>query len=240
MNSTIPNTKNLAPGVTLLFSDVQKLKHAAAKERERARREALSGGGKFVRSRGMSLIASNREGRTGNGESLPWDGTLRSLRSFAEQSLWEGATLISVDGGYDASDHFDFADYSPEVSTWSVEAVTLVPASGVLYLRLGDEGDYETFRDDYRLLAERLSQSGIKADDIEWLPNGDPSTSSQSPAGFTTEKYRGYNYVSLFWGDSQGNLLRRFEAPDQVAVTLQLGLIQAANSAEVGASKNDH
>lgn len=72
-----------------------------------------------------------------------------------------------------------------------------------LWLRLGDVSEYEQFGDDFAALALALYDANIKPDDIRPC-NG----------GFTTPYYDAHNWVSLFWGDGDANLIRDL-TPDE-------------------------
>ena len=66
-----------------------------------------------------------------------------------------------------------------------------------LWIRLGDGGEYESFGDDFDALADAITESGI-TEIRNWIVGG-----------FQTDAFDGYNYVSLYWGDDDANLLRQ-------------------------------
>lgn len=82
-----------------------------------------------------------------------------------------------------------------------------------LWLRIGDGGEYEKFGDDFDALADALYEGSVPADGFAWRADG---------TGFETPNYPGQNYVSLFWGDEQGNLVEPLSIDERRDVEARL------------------
>ncbi len=67
---------------------------------------------------------------------------------------------------------------------------------GILWLRLGDGSDYEQLGSDLGAVASILNDAYL----------GGNIAARQG--GLTSANYRGANYISLYWGDEDGNLNR--------------------------------
>jgi len=65
-----------------------------------------------------------------------------------------------------------------------------------LWMRLGDSSDYESFGTDLDAVVDQLREAGVH--DV-----------AQTRAGITAPGFEGDNYISLYWGDSNAQLLRR-------------------------------
>jgi hypothetical protein len=92
-----------------------------------------------------------------------------------------------------------------------------------LWLRLGDGGGYEDFGQDLGAVADALAEVGVVASEIEWLA-GPPDPVAYAAehglvflplAGLRTPAFCGNDYVSLFWGDGDGNLVRPLDPAEQ-------------------------
>ena len=70
-------------------------------------------------------------------------------------------------------------------------------SSTTLCIRIGDEDDYNMVGCSLKAAAKVLYDAGIK------------SPIQQCPGGLTTKGYRGNNYISLYWGDRNQNLVRQ-------------------------------
>ena len=86
-----------------------------------------------------------------------------------------------------------------------------------LWLRVGDAGDYENFGDDLAALLDYLNE--LRAGEVTgWVLGG-------IGVGLETVNYWGYDFVSLFWGDSNANLIRALD--DQERAAVEAGLEEA-------------
>ncbi len=65
-----------------------------------------------------------------------------------------------------------------------------------LWTRLGDAGEYEEWGSDLAAVAEVLLEVGIE-----------PHEMRQVRGGFVCPGFEQANYVSLYWGDEEANLL---------------------------------
>jgi hypothetical protein len=79
---------------------------------------------KFVRSRGARVITINQQlGRVDPCEE-PWEygGTKRELVELVNDVLanYPQCDEVVLEGGFDLSETFDFADYEPRVTDWEV------------------------------------------------------------------------------------------------------------------------
>ena len=68
-----------------------------------------------------------------------------------------------------------------------------------LWLRIGDEDSYEKF-DNLAAVAETLRQAFGGGDSLENV--------RMVAGGFTAEGYKGDNYISLYWGDKNADMIR--------------------------------
>ncbi len=66
-----------------------------------------------------------------------------------------------------------------------------------LWMRLGDAGDYESFGDDLDAAIGALQEAGSGP------------VLGRASSGIITERYRGNNYISLYWGDETGEDMLR-------------------------------
>jgi hypothetical protein len=89
--------------------------------------------------------------------------------------------------------------------------------SGQLWLRVGDAGDYENFGDDFAALLDYLNDLNVGTA-TDWIDAG-------PGVGFVTPNYHGYDFISLFWGDAQANLVRPLNHTERAAV--EAGLEEA-------------
>lgn len=79
-------------------------------------------------------------------------------------------------------------------------------SSKLLWLRVGDGGDYHSF-DDIDAAVEFLNSIGVGR--IEgWTKAG---------AGFTTCNYWGHDYISCYWGDKNAQLISGIVPADRDA-----------------------
>ena len=83
-----------------------------------------------------------------------------------------------------------------------------------LWLRVGDAGDYENFGDDFDALLEYLNELHVGSV-TGWIDGG-------PGVGFATPNYHGYDFVSLFWGDAQADLVRPLDDAERTAVAAGL------------------
>ena len=73
-----------------------------------------------------------------------------------------------------------------------------------LWLRLGDYGEYEDFGQDFDALGLTLLETGISSADIFLMRD----------RGFETRGFFGDNYISLYWGDTDGNFVRNLDTEE--------------------------
>jgi hypothetical protein len=86
-----------------------------------------------------------------------------------------------------------------------------------LWLRVGDAGEYENFGDDFDALLEYLNELNVGSV-TGWIDGG-------PGVGFATPNYHGYDFVSVFWGDAQADLVRPLNDAERAAV--EAGLEEA-------------
>jgi hypothetical protein len=85
-----------------------------------------------------------------------------------------------------------------------------------LWVRVGDAGDYEPCGDDLDALIDYLNELGIGQVD-HWIDAG-------PGIGFATPNYHGHDFISLFWGDADANLVRRLNREERAIV--ESGLVE--------------
>jgi hypothetical protein len=71
-----------------------------------------------------------------------------------------------------------------------------MPQSSI-FLRVGDSGDYENFGDDLDAVVDALVELGVRPFEtghVQW-----------TKTGFECPGYQGWNYISLYRGDAEGN-----------------------------------
>jgi len=84
-------------------------------------------------------------------------------------------------------------------------------------MRVGDAGEYESFGDDLGAALDYLNE--LRAGEATgWVLGG-------IGVGLETVNYWGYDFVSLFWGDADANLIRALD--DQERATVEAGLEEA-------------
>jgi hypothetical protein len=89
--------------------------------------------------------------------------------------------------------------------------------SAQLWLRVGDAGNYENFGDDLAALLDYLND--LNAGTVTgWIDAG-------PGVGFATPNYHGYDFISLFWGNAQADLVRPLNHAERAAV--EAGLEEA-------------
>lgn len=102
------------------------------------------------------------------------------------------------------------------------------PVPLYLWLRIGDNDEYDDFGQDESALADALYEARIRSEDIDWLhcprnPTDPKNHGFYLPrAGFVTPTYGGDNYVSLYWGDEDGNLRQPLTKTDQREIVSRL------------------
>jgi hypothetical protein len=86
----------------------------------------------------------------------------------------------------------------------------------LLWIRVGDGGDYQSFDglDDALDYLNELSVGNV----LDWVDHG-------QGVGFTTPNYHGSDFISCFWGDNDGNFLAALDDDEQC--TLKAGLEEA-------------
>jgi len=72
-----------------------------------------------------------------------------------------------------------------------------------LWMRLGDMSDYEEFGNDFDEVADLAAEAGIDQVD-KWVRSG-----------FTALGFESNNYVSLYWGDDDADMIRPLNKQDQ-------------------------
>jgi hypothetical protein len=86
-----------------------------------------------------------------------------------------------------------------------------------LWVRVGDAGEYEPFGDDLDAVLDWLNE--LRAGEVTgWVLGG-------IGVGLETVNYWGYDFVSLFWGDADANLVRELDSEERAAV--EAGLEEA-------------
>jgi len=83
-----------------------------------------------------------------------------------------------------------------------------------LWIRIGDAGDYEPFGDDLMALCGYLNNCGAGLV-TDWVDVG-------VGIGFATQNYWGNDFISLFWGDADANLVRPLDAGERAAIEASL------------------
>lgn len=99
---------------------LQWIKDRCRQLRDIAHREAKTVDCKFIRSRGFEYrLCSEDDVIEGSGPGCK-EPTLKGLRADAVQCREQGGSSIDISGGYDGSDDFEFSDYQPFVTEWSL------------------------------------------------------------------------------------------------------------------------
>ncbi len=78
----------------------------------------------------------------------------------------------------------------------------------ILWLRLGDAGEYQAFDG----IADALESAEIPAGKVEFLPYG-----------FQVGDYSGRNYISFFWGDEKANPVRELTHAEKEEIKELIG-----------------
>jgi hypothetical protein len=99
-----------------------------------------------------------------------------------------------------------------------------------LWLRCGDGGEYENFGQDEIALVDALYELNFDPADIRWIncPRNPVAYAKKykltylPPVGFNTELHQGNNYISLYWGDKEGNLLQPLTKKEQKFIVARL------------------
>jgi hypothetical protein len=86
-----------------------------------------------------------------------------------------------------------------------------------IWLRIGDFAEYESF-DDLDSATDTLDDLNI-GPVLGWFDSG-PGVGFQAPG------YTGHNFVSLFWGDSEGNLVTPLSSFERETVERTLATIE--------------
>lgn len=81
---------------------------------------------------------------------------------------------------------------------------------GSLWIRVGDGGDYDAFGDDLDAVIEHLNDLGVGAVD-HWRQGG-----------VITANYWGNDYISLYYGDKEGNFVADLDAHERKQVEQRL------------------
>jgi hypothetical protein len=85
-----------------------------------------------------------------------------------------------------------------------------------LWIRVGDAGEYESL-DSLDDALDYLNELSVGQVD-RWIDGG-------PGVGFATPNYHGYDFISLFWGDDDANLIRALDGQERAAV--EAGLEEA-------------
>jgi hypothetical protein len=83
-----------------------------------------------------------------------------------------------------------------------------------LWVRVGDAGDYEHFGDDLLALIDYLNELQV-GNVTSWIDAG-------PGVGFSTPNYHGLDFISLFWGDAQGNFCSALDGSERADVEASL------------------
>ena len=75
--------------------------------------------------------------------------------------------------------------------------------SEILWLRIGDSGEYEKYGTDLDAVASVLHECHVELP-FRW-----------NQYGFASETFSGANDISLFWGDKDGNPIRDLSAQEK-------------------------
>jgi hypothetical protein len=82
------------------------------------------------------------------------------------------------------------------------------------WVRVGDAGEYESFGNDISDLTDYLNELSV-GQVTGWIDAG-------PGVGFETPNYHGYDFISLFVGDNEANLIRPLDAGERAAVECSL------------------
>lgn len=85
----------------------------------------------------------------------------------------------------------------------------------MFWIRVGDQGDYQPV-DDLDAVIESLNEWQV-GEVTGWVEGG-------RGVGVETTKCYGYDFISLFWGDDQANLIRPLDAEERA--TVDEGLVE--------------
>jgi hypothetical protein len=86
-----------------------------------------------------------------------------------------------------------------------------------LWVRVGDSGDYQSYGDDLDALIDYLNDLSVGTV-TGWIDNG-------PGVGFETPNYHGYDFVSLFWGDANADLVAHLTGHERAII--EAGLEEA-------------
>ena len=97
----------------------------------------------------------------------------------------------------------------------------------MFWIRVGDQGDYQPV-DDLDAVIDSLNEWQV-GEVTGWVEGG-------IGVGLETTKCYGYDFISLFWGDDQANLIRPLDAEERAAVEASCG-VPHVNKAEYADNK---
>ena len=80
-----------------------------------------------------------------------------------------------------------------------------------LWVRVGDGGEYEQHGQDLDAVIDVLFEAGVRGDDLQW-----------AHGCLATEVYAGQNYISLFWGDANSNIVKGLTKVQQAEIKRKL------------------
>lgn len=86
-----------------------------------------------------------------------------------------------------------------------------------LWARVGDLGDYQSFDDDMEALIGYLNDLSVGTV-TGWIDSG-------PGVGFETPNYWGHDFISLFWGDANADLVAHLTGHERKII--EVGLQEA-------------
>jgi hypothetical protein len=135
------------------------------------------------------------------------DGPIHEIRGDA-YALWTVAKQLELPVRPFWSEFTDLDGNAADIWGASIAAKTerLRPPTELLWIRIGDAGDYASFTD-LDAAIDDLNMMEVGTVDY-WLDGG-------VGIGFATWNYHGHDFVSFFWGDAEANLIRALNADEK-------------------------
>lgn len=143
----------------------------------------------YVRSRNMQAP----------GAFAIWDGNY-AIRDAAKEYREE--RLIDLKLGWDKLPRSGKKiEYAGGVTATGRNPRRRTSLEPTLWMRLGDFSEYEEFGNDLDAVADTLIEAGVS--------RGRDIVRSSYPGGVEMPGFQGRNYISLYWGDDDANMVKR-------------------------------
>ena len=171
---------------------------------------------------------ATKKGR--HGESALWPQPLVDLLAKHKFTYRTGTVSIKVPKGGSVSwgraNHFEWERVLKAIGINKKEFIkndeafwgkgntvkeSLDESTGNLWMRVGDRGDYDNYGIDFAAAADYLAM--LEIDEVSRWVKG----------GFEADEFKGRNYVSLYWGDKDGNLVKDLSTSERKKFEKALG-----------------